>query len=49
MKRYGEFLTSEEDQMFVESIRKFIDQEVMPRRQKLDVDYSEFETIYKGE
>ncbi|MGR8949027.1 MAG: acyl-CoA dehydrogenase family protein [Gammaproteobacteria bacterium] len=48
MKRYCEFLTSEEDQMFVESIRKFIDQEVMPRRQKLDVDYSEFETIYKG-
>jgi len=48
MKRYGEFLTSDEDRMFVESIRRYIDQEVMPVRTELDTDYSVFERIYQG-
>ncbi|MDP6182823.1 MAG: acyl-CoA dehydrogenase family protein [Gammaproteobacteria bacterium] len=48
MKRYGEFLTSDEDRMFVESIRRYIDQEVMPVRNELDTDYSVFERVYGG-
>jgi len=48
MLRYGEFLTSEEDRMFVEAIRRYIDQEVMPVRAELDTDYSVFERIYRG-
>ncbi len=48
MKRYGEFLSTEEDRMFVESIRRYIDQEVMPVRTQLDSDYSVFERIYQG-
>ena len=48
MLRYGEFLTSEEDRMFVEAIRRYIDQEVMPVRTELDTDYSVFERIYQG-
>ena len=45
MKRYGEFLTKEEDLMFVDTVRKFVDREVMPARNALDEDYSVFETI----
>ena len=48
MKRYGEFLTKEEDLMFVDTVRKFVDQEVMPARNALDEDYSVFETINQG-
>ena len=48
MKRYGEFLTDEQDRLFVESIRRYIDQEVMPVRHALDTDYGEFERIYRG-
>jgi len=48
MKRYGEFLTTDEDRMFVESIRRYIDNEVMPVRKELDSDYSVFERVYKG-
>jgi len=48
MKRYGEFLTSDEDKMFVEAVRKYIDNEVMPVRGALDEDYSVFEKINQG-
>ncbi|MBT4386748.1 MAG: hypothetical protein HOD27_07880 [Betaproteobacteria bacterium] len=48
MKRYGEFLTKEEDLMFVDTVRKFVDKEVMPARNALDEDYSVFETINQG-
>ena len=42
MKRYGEFLTAQEDLMFVEGVRKYIEKEVMPVRSALDEDYSVF-------
>ena len=48
MKRYGEFLTTDEDRLFVESIRRYIDHEVMPLRTQLDTDHSVFETVYQG-
>lgn len=48
MKRYGEFLTGENDRMFVEAVRRYIDKEVMPVRQAMDTDYSVFEKVYKG-
>ena len=47
MKRYGEFLTSDEDKMFVEAVRTYIDKEVMPVRGALDEDYSVFEKVTK--
>ncbi|HID29050.1 MAG TPA: acyl-CoA dehydrogenase family protein, partial [Desulfobacterales bacterium] len=48
MKRYGEFITSEEDLAFIETIRKYIDKEVMPIRMQLDEDYAAFEKAYEG-
>ena len=48
MKPYGEFLTGEDDRMFVETIRRYIDKEVMPVRNELDSDYSVFERVYQG-
>jgi alkylation response protein AidB-like acyl-CoA dehydrogenase len=48
MKRYGEFLTAQEDLMFVEAVRKYIDKEVMPVRSALDEDYSVFEKVNRG-
>jgi hypothetical protein len=38
MKRYGDFITSEEDLAFLTVIRKYVDNEVMPVRLKLDED-----------
>lgn len=48
MKRYGDFITSEEDLAFLTVIRKYVDNEMMPVRLKLDEDYSVFEKIYEG-
>ena len=48
MKRYGEFLKSDEDRMFVETVRRFIDEQVMPVRGELDTDYAVFERVYQG-
>jgi len=48
MKRYGEFITSEEDLAFLTTIRKYIDKEVMPLRMQLDEDYAAFEKAYGG-
>jgi len=48
MKRYGDFITSEEDLAFLTSIRKYIDKEVMPVRMQLDEDYAVFEKAYEG-
>jgi alkylation response protein AidB-like acyl-CoA dehydrogenase len=48
MKRYGDFITSEEDVAFLATIRKYIDQEVMPVRMQLDADYSAFQKAYAG-
>lgn len=48
MKRYGDFITSEEDLAFLTTIRKYIDKEVMPVRLDLDQDYAAFEKAYEG-
>jgi alkylation response protein AidB-like acyl-CoA dehydrogenase len=48
MKRYGDFITADEDLDFLTSIRKYIDKEVMPVRMQLDEDYAVFEKAYEG-
>jgi alkylation response protein AidB-like acyl-CoA dehydrogenase len=48
MKRYGDFITSEQDQALLETIRKYINKEVMPVRMQLDEDYTVFEEAYEG-
>ena len=48
MKRYGDFITSDEDLALLSSIRKYIDKEVMPIRLQLDEDYAAFEKAYEG-
>ncbi|MGO9137833.1 MAG: acyl-CoA dehydrogenase family protein [Syntrophales bacterium] len=48
MKRYGDFITSEEDLAFLTVIRKYVDNDMMPVRLKLDDDYSVFERVYEG-
>jgi len=48
MKRYGDFITSEQDIAFLTTIRKYIDGEVMPVRMQLDEDYSAFQKAYAG-
>lgn len=48
MKRYGEFITSEEELAFLATIRKYIEKEVMPVRMQLDEDYAIFEKVYAG-
>jgi alkylation response protein AidB-like acyl-CoA dehydrogenase len=48
MKRYGDFITSEEDLAFLTVIRKYVENEMMPVRLKLDEDYSVFEKVYEG-
>ena len=48
MKRYGNFITSEEDRLFLTTIRKYIEKEVMPIRMQMDEDYAFFEQAYEG-
>lgn len=48
MKRYGTFVTSEEEKLFLSTIRKYVDHEVMPVRLQLDEDYGAFEKAYAG-
>ena len=48
MKRYGDFITAEEDLLLLTTIRKYIDKEVMPIRMQLDEDYATFEKAYEG-
>jgi alkylation response protein AidB-like acyl-CoA dehydrogenase len=48
MKRYGAFITSEEEKLFLSTIRKYVDNEVMPVRLELDEDYAAFERAYAG-
>lgn len=48
MRRYGTFVTSEEDQALLGAIRRYIDGEVMPVRMQLDEDYAVFERAYTG-
>ena len=48
MKRYGAFITSEQEIAFLETIRKYVNQEIMPVRMQLDEDYTVFEKVYGG-
>jgi alkylation response protein AidB-like acyl-CoA dehydrogenase len=48
MKRYGGFITSEEDLALLQTVRKYIEKEVMPIRMHLDEDYAAFEKAYRG-
>lgn len=48
MKRYGEFITSEEEIAFLQTIRDYVEREVMSRRLELDEDYGVFEKVYTG-
>jgi alkylation response protein AidB-like acyl-CoA dehydrogenase len=48
MKRYRAFITSEEEIAFLETIRKYVDKEIMPVRMQLDEDYTVFEKVYGG-
>jgi alkylation response protein AidB-like acyl-CoA dehydrogenase len=48
MKRYGNFITSEQDKLFLTTIRNYIEKEVMPVRMQMDEDRSVFERAYEG-
>ena len=48
MKRYGDFIQSEEERQMITAVRKYIDKEVMPVRMQMDEDYGVFEKVYKG-
>lgn len=48
MRRYGTFITSEEDTALLSAVRTYIDKEVMPARLQLDEDYGAFERVYAG-
>ena len=46
MKRYGDFITAEEELAFLATIRNYVEKEVMPVRVQLDEDYAAFEKAY---
>ena len=48
MHTYGSFITSEEELALLATVRKYVDQEIMPARVRLDEDYTAFEEIYGG-
>ena len=48
MKRYGDFITAEEDLALLTTIRKYVDREVMPVRMQMDEDYEVFRKAYEG-
>ncbi len=48
MKRYGAFITSAEEIAILETIRAYVDREIMPARVQLDEDHAAFERIYAG-
>jgi alkylation response protein AidB-like acyl-CoA dehydrogenase len=48
MKRYGNFITSEEDRLFLTTIRSYVEKEVMPIRMQMDEDRAVFERAYEG-
>ncbi len=48
MRRYGDFITSEEERQFLTTIRRYVDREIMPVRLQLDEDYEAFEKAYGG-
>jgi len=40
MKRYGDFITSEEELAFLATVRNYVEKEIMPVRMQLDEDYA---------
>lgn len=48
MQRYGGFITDEQDLMFLQTVRKFVDREIMPIRVALDQDHGAFQKAYAG-
>jgi len=48
MKRYGDFITSEEELAFLGTVRNYVEKEIMPVRMQLDEDYAAFEKAYMG-
>jgi hypothetical protein len=46
MRRYGAFITADDELSLLESVRKFVDKEIMPARVKLDADHAAFDEIY---
>lgn len=48
MNRYGDFIKADEELALLESVRKFVDKEIMPRRTALDEDPAVFEAVYAG-
>ena len=48
MKRYGAFITSPEETAILETIRAYVDREIMPVRMQLDEDHAVFERVYAG-
>jgi alkylation response protein AidB-like acyl-CoA dehydrogenase len=48
MKRYGDFITSEEELAFLSTIHNYVEKEVMPVRTQMDNDYAAFERAYEG-
>jgi len=48
MKRYGDFITSEEELAFLTTVRNYVEKEVMPVRMQLDEDYAVFDKVYNG-
>ena len=48
MKRYGDFITSDEELAFLTTIRDYVEKEVMPVRMQLDDDYAVFDKAYAG-
>ena len=48
MERYGNFITLEEDKLFLATIRSYVEKEVMPIRMQMDEDRAVFERAYEG-
>ena len=48
MKRYGSFITSEEEHAFLTTVRSYVEKEIMPVRMQLDEDHAVFEKAYSG-
>jgi len=46
MQRYGAFITADDEVSMLQSVRKFVDNDIMPARERLDEDHAAFEEIY---
>lgn len=48
MEKYGEFITSDQDKLLSNTIRDYIEKEVMPVRMQMEEDRAVLERAYKG-